>query len=398
MLVATIAVQALVAMALMALPSIAPAVAKDFGISTAYLGAYVACVYLAAMFSTVMGGIGVKRWGAIRLSQIGLFCSGVGLFLSAVPHPVTVVVGAILIGAGYGPITPASSHLLIKSTPPHQLSLVFSIKQTGVPLGGMMAGAMVPPIEALANWQIALLAVGLACVVCALLVSPLRASLDHDRDPTARASLRTSLVNPVLMVWRHPALRTLAFVSFLFVFAQLACTAYIVTFLYEDLGWGLIAAGVALTIAQAAGVGGRILWGYMADRWLGALPMLMVIAAILAIAAIGAALLSETSSYAFLFVVLALLGATAIGWNGVYLAEVARRAPKGQAGMATGGTLGFTFMGVAIGPSMFGLLAEGVGSYGLAYLFLVIPATIVIFLLWRQYRSDGDVKLESRAV
>ena len=292
MLVATIAVQALVAMALMALPSIAPAVAKDFGISTAYLGAYVACVYLAAMFSTVMGGIGVKRWGAIRLSQIGLFCSGVGLFLSAVPHPVTVVVGAILIGAGYGPITPASSHLLIKSTPPHQLSLVFSIKQTGVPLGGMMAGAMVPPMEALANWQIALLAVGLACVVCALLVSPLRASLDDDRDPTARASLRTSLVNPVLMVWRHPALRTLAFVSFLFVFAQLACTAYIVTFLYEDLGWGLIAAGVALTIAQAAGVGGRILWGYMADRWLGALPMLMVIAAILAIASIGAALLS----------------------------------------------------------------------------------------------------------
>lgn len=381
-------------MAMMALPSIAPAVAKDFGISTAYLGAYVACVYVAAMFSSVMGGVGVKRWGAIRLSQIGLFCSGFGLFLSSIPHPVAVVLGAVLIGAGYGPITPASSHLLIKSTPPNQLSLVFSIKQTGVPLGAMMAGAMVPPMEAMANWQVAFLAVGLACVACALLVSPLRAGLDDDRDPTARASLRTSLISPVLMVWRHPVLRTLAFVSFSFVFAQLACTAYIVTFLYEDLGWGLIAAGAALTIAQAAGVGGRILWGYIADRWLGALRMLMVIATLLALAAIGTALLNEASSYVFLFVVLALLGATAIGWNGVYLAEVARRAPKGQAGMATGGTLGFTFMGVAIGPSMFGLLAEGVGSYGLAYLFLVIPAAIVFYLLWRQYRSDDGVTVE----
>jgi sugar phosphate permease len=388
-LLATIAVQALVAMALMALPAIAPAVAKDFGISTAYLGAYVACVYVAAMFSTVMGGMGVKRWGAIRLSQMGLFCSGAGLLLSAIPHPVTIVLGAIFIGVGYGPITPASSHLLIKSTPPHQLSLVFSIKQTGVPLGGMMAGALVPPIESVANWQVALLAVGVACVLCALLVSPLRAGLDGDRDPTARASLRTSLVNPVLMVWRHPALRTLSFVSLLFVFAQLACTAYIVTFLYEDLGWGLIAAGFALTIAQAAGVGGRILWGFIADRWLGARRMLMVIATLLALAAIGAALLTEQSSYAFLFVVLAMLGSTAIGWNGVYLAEVARRAPKGQAGMATGGTLGFTYMGVAIGPSMFGLLAEGVGSYGLAYLFLVVPSTLVVYLLWRQYRNDG---------
>jgi len=89
-----------------------------------------------------------------------------------------------------------------------------------------------------------------------------------------------------------------------------------------------------------------------------------------------------------------LLGATAIGWNGVYLAEVARRAPKGQAGMATGGTLAFTFMGVVTGPSMFGLLAEGVGSYGLAYLFLVIPAAIVFVLLWRQYRMDRHVRLD----
>jgi len=392
--VATIAVQALVAMALMALPSIAPAVAEHFGISTAYLGAYVACVYVAAMFSTLTGGIALKRWGAIRISQIGLIVCGLGLLLSVIPHPVTIVSGAVLIGLGYGPITPASSHILIRSTPAQQLSLVFSIKQTGVPLGGMMAGALVPPIESFTNWQMALLAVGLACVLCAALVRPLRADLDQDRDPLARTSLARSLIDPVMMVWRHPALRTLAFVSFLFVFAQLACTAYVVTFLYKDLGWGLIAAGMALTIAQAAGVGGRILWGFIADRWLGALRMMMALAVLLAMALLGAALLTPNSTYFFLFAVLGLLGATAIGWNGVYLAEVARRAPKGQAGMATGGTLAFTFMGVVTGPSMFGLLAEGVGSYGLAYLFLVIPAAIVFVLLWRQYRMDRHVRLD----
>ena len=201
--------------------------------------------------------------------------------------------------------------------------------------------------------------------------------------------MRGSLVNPVLMVWRHPPLRILSFVSVLFVFAQLACTAYIVTFLYQDLGYGLIAAGVALSIAQAAGVGGRVLWGLIADRWLGARRMLIVIALLLALASVGAAFLTDHSPYLFLLVVLAMLGATAIGWNGVYLAEVARRAPKGQAGMATGGTLGFTYMGVVVGPSMFGLLAEGVGSYGLAYLFLVVPSILVVYLLWRQYRNDG---------
>ncbi|WP_417276298.1 hypothetical protein [Castellaniella sp.] len=49
-----------------------------------------------------------------------------------------MTVGALLIGLGYGPITPA-----------HRMSFVFSIKQTGVPLGGVLAGLVVP---GLAQW------------------------------------------------------------------------------------------------------------------------------------------------------------------------------------------------------------------------------------------------------
>jgi hypothetical protein len=78
-LVATLTVQALVAMALMNVPVVAPAVAEDLGIATTYLGAYVALVYFAAMVATLLGGAAVKRWGAIRLSQIGLVFGFYGL-------------------------------------------------------------------------------------------------------------------------------------------------------------------------------------------------------------------------------------------------------------------------------------------------------------------------------
>ena len=67
-LTATTFVQALVAMALMTLPVVAPAVAKDIGVSTAYLGVYVATVYIGAMIASLLGSAAVKRWGAIRLS------------------------------------------------------------------------------------------------------------------------------------------------------------------------------------------------------------------------------------------------------------------------------------------------------------------------------------------
>ena len=157
--------------------------------------------------------------------------------------------------------------------------------------------------------------------------------------------------------------------------------AYLVTFLFEDLGWTLVQAGVALTVAQAGGVVGRILWGYVSDRWLGATPMLMTIAALLAVSAIGTALLRPESSLWLLFPVLILFGASATGWNGVFLAEIARQAPAGQASVATGGVLCLTFLGVVLGPPLFGVLAGLLKSYGLSYGFLAILGVLILFIL-----------------
>ena len=369
-------------MALITLPVVAPVVAQATGIASTYVGAYVGLVYLAAMFSSVLGGTAVKRFGAIRLSQGCLMLTATGLILCAVPHPLSMAVGALFIGAGYGPVTPASSHLLIKTTPPERLSLVFSLKQTGVPIGGVLAGLLVPQFELLLGWQWAFLLVGAFCLVCAYSVKPLRAALDEDRDATVRPSLIKSLVNPIKLVWSHKALRILAGVSFLFAITQLSLTTYLVTFLFEDLGWALVAAGAALAVTQAAGVGARIVWGWMADNWFGSGYMLMVVAGLLAISAAAMPFFTPETPHVWLYLVLILLGATAIGWNGVFLAEVARQAPKGQESVATGGTLGFTFFGVLCGPPLFGVAAANLQSYGLSYALLILPAALILALLW----------------
>ncbi len=387
-LVATLTVQALVAMAVMNVPVVAPAVAKDLGIATTYLGAYVALVYFAAMVATLLGGAAVKRWGAIRLSQVGLVVASCGLLLSAYPHPLTIAIGALFIGAGYGPITPASSHLLIKTTPPEKLSFVFSIKQTGVPLGGIIAGALVPTLNSLIGWQAAFLCAGMACALCAWAVQPLRNSLDDDRDASVKPSFAASVVLPLKLIFQHRNLRSLSIMSLLFAISQMSLTGYLVTFLYEDLGWSLIAAGGALTVAQGGGVAGRMLWGYIADRWLGASMMLIVIAGLLTIGCVGTALLTPESSPWLLFPILAIFGSSAVGWNGVFLAEIARQAPIGQASLATGGTLCITFLGVMIGPPMFGVLAGALGSYGSSYGVLGLVGVLCALTLWPLYRAS----------
>lgn len=389
-LTVTTAIQAMVSMALLTLPAMAPAVARALAVPSTLVGAYVALCYFAAMLSSLVGGTLVRRLGAIRVSQLGLGLCAVGLALCALPWLPAVALGALCIGAGYGPITPASSHLLALTTPAHRMSLVFSIKQTGVPAGGMLAGALVPGLSLWLGWQGTLLAVAGVCALCAALAQPLRAALDADRQPAQPLALQ-ALFKPIGMVLGQPSLRALAACSFLFSAVQVSTTAYMVTYLNESLGMTLLAAGAALSVSQLAGVVGRIAWGAVADRGLGPRNTLMLLATLMMAGSVLTALLQPQWPTLLIWATVALLGASAIGWNGVYLATVARQAPPGQAGVATGGTLLFTFMGVVCGSPAFGALAGASGSYRIAFAALALPAALALGLLvWRAAQARRE--------
>lgn len=384
----TLAIQAMVAMALLTLPVMAPQVARSLDVSPSLVGLYISCCYLGAIVASLWGGSASRRWGAIRVSQWGLVLCALGLILCAVPAWPIMAVGAVLLGLGYGPITPASSHVLARTTPAHRMSLVFSIKQTGVPVGSMLAGALVPSLMLGLGWQTSLAVVALACLLCALASQPLRAVLDADRLGPAAAMAGLGLLAPLRLVLSHRTLSAMAACSFLFSTVQLSLTTYLVTFLHQDLSYGLVAAGLVLALVQSGGVGGRIVWGYVADRWLGALPMLMVLAGSMALCAAGTATLGPASPQLLVWLLLVVFGASAIGWNGVYLAEVARRAPPGQASVATGGTLACTFMGAMSGPPVFGWLSQWHGNYSAGFAVLAAMALLAgLVLWWRVFRG-----------
>ncbi len=386
-LAVTLAIQAIVAMAQITVPVMAPQVAASLGISAALVGVFVSISYVGAMLASLTGGMAVTRWGAMRVSQWGLVTCAAGLTLCSVGWLPGMALGAFIIGLGYGPITPASSHILARTTAPHRLSLVFSIKQTGVPVGFMMGGAIVPTLMLMTDWRASLLVVALACGVCAVLSQSLRASFDGDRNPLQVIRL-SSLIEPIRLVLEHRTLATLAACSFMFCIVQMSLTTYLVTFLHTELAYGLVAAGLVLSFSQMGGVGGRIVWGYLADRGLGALRTLVMLAGLMAVCALGTALFTPQVPRAVVIAVLVVFGASAIGWNGVYLAEVARRAPPGKASLATGGTLAFTFLGGLIGPSVFGGLSSLLGTYRAGYAALMVIAMASgTVLLWSHLRG-----------
>jgi MFS family permease len=105
---------------------------------------------------------------------------------------------------------------------------------------------------------------------------------------------------------------------------------------------------------------------------------------------LATALLHTSMPTLLVFAILFVFGASATGWNGVYLAEVARRAPPGMAGVATGGTLAITFLGVVLGPPVFGAVSAALGSFRYGYAALAIPVLVCGIVLVRSRPKPVD--------
>ncbi|MGB3428697.1 MAG: MFS transporter, partial [Burkholderiaceae bacterium] len=173
-LAATLAIQALVAMATITVPVLAPAAASELHVSAGLVGLFVSLVYLGSMISSAASADLIRRIGAIRFSQYCLVLCAIGLVLLTFGSTPALIASALVLGIGYGPITPASSHILAKTTPAHMMSFVFSVKQTGVPLGGALAGIVVPPLVVLGGWRAGAYSVAALCVLTAVIAQSIR--------------------------------------------------------------------------------------------------------------------------------------------------------------------------------------------------------------------------------
>ena len=375
-------VQAMTAMAVVTVPVLAPEIAASLDIDTTAVGLYQSTAFVGAVFLALLSGSLVLRHGGVRVNQASVVLSAAGVGLAVAGSVPVVALGAVLAGMGYGLATPGASHVLARATPPNRRGLVFSVKQSAVPLGGLVAGALFPPVAERFGWE---WAIALACAMAAsaaLVIQPLRARLDDDRDPTHRVRIDAP-GQSVRLVVTTPRLRPLALVAFSYGAMQLSLFAFLVTYLVERGGTDLVTAGLLFSVMQGAGFVARIGWGWVSDRWISTRPLLALLGAGTVASTVVAMGFSDAWSLAGLAVASAALGLTAVGWNGVYLAEVSRAVPMDKVGLATGGVLMFTFVGVVLGPSTFGAIVAATGSYTAAFIAMdvLVLATVVTLVV-----------------
>jgi MFS family permease len=374
-LAVTFAVQIQASLVVFTPPVLAPAAEPDIGVSAAAVGIVIALIYVTSVPSALLSGHVLARMGAIRVSQLCLLFTSAGMALMAMPNPWVIALGALVVGIGYGAVTPASSTVLADRVPDGLRAFIFSIKQSGVPIGGAIAGALVPVLILLFDWQSAAIAIAAIGIVVIAAMQPMQRQMDATHVRTQQAGV--SLLEPLRLVMSHPRLRELAISSFTFSGMQMCLGSYLVVALVARAGFSLAAAGAALSVAMLAGATGRPIFGAMADRWIAPRRLLGWLGLGMSAGAFLTAAISTAWPVPTVYLLALVFGAAAVGWNGVYLAEVARIAPAGRAGAATGASLAMTYSGVVVLPLLFWGVHAATGSYAASF------TTIGLLSLWR---------------
>ena len=276
-----------------------------------------------------------------------------------------VAASAVILGLGYGATAPVATHLIVPRTRPGQLNLILSIRQIGVPLGGTLAGLLVPPLVLAFGWQTALLVQVAPALALLLVMQVPRGAWDADRAPAARLRLRGALV-PLRLLRTDRAVRNLTFATFLYAGIQLCFVAFLVVHLTSGGVVDLVRAGQALAVFQVSGVVSRPIWGVIADRWTGARALLVLHGAIMAGAAVAAGRFSPDWSFPAVLLVCVVAGTTASGFTGIAYGELARIGGERRTEVTALGSAAM-FLGVVVLPSLFGIAVAAGGGYPLTY-------------------------------
>jgi MFS family permease len=378
-LAATLAVQTLATMALYSLPAVAPEVAADLHVNGTLVGSFVATAYGVGILSALLSPGMVRKYGGVRATQAVLAGAAGMLALASFGSGVAgLALAAVVLGIGYGAAAPASTHLLVPQTPPPVFNLVMSLRQIGVPFGGVMAALILPPLVPLIGWRGALLAELGPVLLLILLMEIPRRRWDVDRDPGRRVFGR-SLWQPFSLL-AEQRFRRLSVAAFVYAGLALCLVAFMTVQLTTVVGLSLVAAGQVLAAYQVAASLSRPVWGWIADRLLTPAQTLAVLGAGMAVATVLTALYDPGFPLWAVMANAVLAGCTSGGYTGVAYAEYAALGGSRRT-EATGLGTAILFAGGMAVPPVFGAAVTALGGYRGSYMVGAACAALSAVLL-----------------
>jgi len=350
--------------------------AVQFHLTLAQMGLVTTALSLGVTTSMVFMGVIADRvgprpllfWGAMGMAAFSLSLIGASGFLA-------LLVLLYLLGVMLAIAPAAGTKAVFTAFRDRPRGMVMGIRQTGVPLGALLAASLLPRLV-----HRGIHATFWVFAIELLVVGWLFSGVMRQKEPaTVAATRRRRLSREVVgQVWR-PAL-----VGVLLVSGQYILLGFSLSDLHRVHHLSLVIAGLVLAAAQLGGGMSRIVSGFVSDRIGGRrAPVIVTLAFLAALMAWAVALVPGTASLWVLAPVWFLFGCGATGWNALTLTWAGESVPVEHSGFAMSGTGTAVFFGSAIFPPLFGGLVDATGRFDIGWILLGALLAVGGLLTWR---------------
>ncbi len=294
----------------------------------------------------------------------------------------------MLAGLGYGGMHPVTNKMLVQLYPIEKIAWPMGIKQMSITLGSALSSIVLIAIAEQIGWQPTIMMASLLLLVMGVVIYLLLRS--HEETFRLHRSTEASLVVHLKKLMSSTPLFFTTLIALILMGTQVTFNTYILLYLVEVKVWAIYLAALALACSEIFGALGRVLWGGISDkflrsnRWLA----LLMIALWVPLALYGLHIVHDRL---LLFFVIATIGFSLSGFNGVWMSLAVESVPKTLSGSASGYSVTFASVGVFIIPPLFGLILDK-ASYVQAGTFLVyvssMCALIIVAMLFSQKKKS----------
>jgi sugar phosphate permease len=332
--------QASQAAVLFGLAVLAPALRDRYDLTLTQVGVMLGVSGAGAVLTFLPWGLAADHVGEQVTGAVGLLGAGAALAASAYAPDFAVLVLLLAIAGALGAsINTATGRAVTSWFPRERRGFALGVRQTSVPIGGLVAALGIPPIVDHWSSRAALLMLAAFSLVAGILAAvwlvegPVR-----DDGEAAADALRHPLRDR--RIWR------LSLGSGLLICTQAAVTGFVVIFLESTRDLSATEAGLVLAAINVVGAAGRLLSGLESDRRGGGrVARIRSIAAATTVAVAAAAVLSGAAVW-LLVVALVAGGGLSMCWNGLAVAATVETAGPRRSGAALG--LQQTLVGAAV--------------------------------------------------
>jgi sugar phosphate permease len=254
--------------------------------------------------------------------------------------------------------------------------IAMGVRQTAVPVGGVLAAAALPFLALSLGWRSALLIAGGMALVTSLVGVAI-----YRYPPTTTRTKRPGLHTTVPVILRDRRLVSAVLVGVVLAGGQYAVVAYVQLFLVEDLARSASYAAAVLVVTQAAGIVDRLLWGFVSDVVFhgSRREVIGILFGLAAAASLGMALMPASQAW-LAFPLAAALGLSAVSGPGMFLVQISDLSPKALGVAPMSVAIGFIQGATFVVPPLFGLLDDLTGSFRTSWLALAAVFALMLSL------------------